>query len=96
MMSRGFLDTAGARIIAFLVLVAATALIAYYHRADLLPPEPAAADAGFNPEFVACRDKRVGEVDKMRADGLIGDAQVEAFRERALAFCTAQFPPDRK
>lgn len=70
-------------------------MIAVYHRHDLLPKPVPVANAGLNPEFVACRDQRVGQVDKMRTDGVIGDAQVEIFMERAMAFCADQFPPDK-
>ena len=91
----GFLDSAAARVLALVVAMAAAAVIAFYHRADLLPKRVPAADAGLNPQFVACRDERVGQVDRMRSDGVIGDAQAEIFRERAIAFCAAQFPPDK-
>jgi hypothetical protein len=91
----GFLDTAAARVLALAVAMAAAAVIAFYHRADLLPKPAPGADAGLNPQFVACRDERVGQVDRMRSDGVIGDAQVEIFKERAIAFCAAQFPPDK-
>lgn len=91
--TRSLLDGRGARLVALVVLLASAALIAYHHRADLLPAAPV-AEAGLNPEFVACRDERVGQVEKMRSDGIIGDAQFETFRDRALAFCTDQFPPD--
>jgi len=92
---RSFLDTGGARLLALLVAASAAGLVAFYHRADLLPKVPPAADAGLDPEFVACRDFRVGQVDRMRSEGVIGDAQVEVFKERAVAFCAAQFPPDK-
>jgi hypothetical protein len=92
---RSFLDTAAARVLALAVILAAGALIAVYHRDDLLPKPVPAANSGLNPEFVACRDQRIGQVDKMRSDGVIGDAQVEIFKERAMAYCAAQFPPDK-
>ncbi|MTI42350.1 hypothetical protein JM93_01765 [Roseibium hamelinense] len=47
-----------------------------------------------NPELDACLAKRVGDVDKMRADGVVSDAQYETFRARAVGFCEAQFPPE--
>jgi hypothetical protein len=91
----GFLDSAAARVLALVVAMAAAAVIAFYHRADFLPKPVPAGDSGLNPQFVACRDERVGQVDRMRSDGVIGDAQVEIFKERAVAFCAARFPPDK-
>lgn len=88
------LDSGLMRLLALAVLLSAAALVAFYHRADLFPAAGPAADAGINPHFVACRDQRLGQVDTMRSDGLIDDAKVGIFRERALAYCAAQFPPD--
>jgi hypothetical protein len=90
---RSFLDGAAARLVALCVALAAGAGVAYYHRNDLFPPEPKAGPA-LNPQFVACRDERVGQVEKMRTDGVIGDEQLETFKARAVAFCTDRFPPD--
>jgi len=51
--------------------------------------------AGTNPELAACLTERVGAVDQMRSDGVIGDSQYETFRSRAVAYCETQFPPQR-
>jgi len=92
----GFLDGPGARIVALLVVIACAAVLGYIHRDDLFPAEPVNADAGLNPEFVKCRDARTAQVEKMLNDGVIDQLKFDAFRERAVAFCTAQFPPDEK
>ena len=81
------------RLVAVAVILGASAMIAYHHRDDLFPPEKA-AEAGLNPEFVKCRDERTAQVRKMKSEGLISDQQVSTFTERAVAFCTSQFPPD--
>ncbi|MBO6758843.1 MAG: hypothetical protein JJ902_21110 [Roseibium sp.] len=48
-----------------------------------------------NPELDACLAQRVGDVDQMRADGVINDSQYDTFRGRAVSFCEAQFPPSQ-
>ncbi len=45
-----------------------------------------------NPALQACLKQRVGDVDKMKADGVINDAQYASFRERAEQICRAQNP----
>lgn len=48
-----------------------------------------------NPALQACLDKRIGDVDSMREEGVIDDVQYAAFRDRAEALCHAQNPPDQ-
>ena len=90
---RSALDTGTARIVALGVFVLCAAILGYMHRGDLFPPE-VVEEAALNPEFVACRDKRVATVDKMLADGVIGDAQHKQFSDRATAVCADKFPPN--
>ncbi|MEM8555732.1 MAG: hypothetical protein AAGF71_13015 [Pseudomonadota bacterium] len=45
-----------------------------------------------NPELAACLERRVGDVEQMKADGVIGDAQYTAFKQRAQDMCKAQNP----
>lgn len=85
--------SAVARLAALLVIIICLAILAFYHRNDLLPA-PEQVEVGLNPEFVKCRDERTAQVAKMRTEGLIGDEQVATFTERALAYCTSTFPPD--
>ena len=80
------------RLVAILVIVAGLAALGYIHRDDLFPREQEAA-AALNPEFVKCRDERVGHVEKMLADGVIDETRHAQFKERAISFCAAQFPP---
>jgi hypothetical protein len=37
-----------------------------------------------------CLDQRVGDVDKMKAEGIVNDAQYASFRQRAEELCRAQ------
>lgn len=57
---------------------------------DLTEPQTDMASADGDPVLAACLATRIGDVDRMRADGLIGDAQYEAFRSRAVSLCVAQ------
>lgn len=89
-----FWDGPKARGLALMVIVLCGAFLGYVHREDLLPADDAKTETGLNPEFVKCRNQRIGQVEKMRKDKVINDGQYQAFRARALAFCTAQFPPE--
>ncbi len=51
------------------------------------------SDAGLNPDFIKCRDERVGQVEKMRSEGVVGDDKFAEFKDRAIATCAGQFPP---
>jgi len=87
------LEGRAARIVALGVFGLCAAILGYMHREDIFPPE-AAEDAALNPEFVACRDKRVATVDKMLSDGVIQEQQHKQFTERAVSICADKFPPD--
>ena len=52
--------------------------------------EPAVTEASTNPALEACLEKRIGDVEQMKADGVINDAQYTEFRARAEALCYAQ------
>ena len=51
------------------------------------------AQGSGNPELDACLAQRVGDVDQMKADGVINASQYEAFKGRAISLCQAQYPP---
>lgn len=87
---RGFVDGPGARLVALGVILAASAALAYLHRDTLFPPDATQQTAG-NPQLAACLAQRIGAVDKMKAEGVVSDAQYGAFRARAEAFCLQQF-----
>ena len=83
----------GARLAALVVILAAAAVLGFYHRNDIFPPSKP-VETGLNPEFVKCRDERTAQVAKMRSDGLIDDSKVATFTERAVSYCASTFPPD--
>ncbi len=92
-MTAGFWDGSGGRIAAVIVIVICVAALGFIHRNDLFPPEKPKA-AKLNPEFVKCRKQRLTPVDNMLDQRVITQAQHATFKGRALAFCTARFPPE--
>lgn len=88
----GFLESGKARVLAGFVALAGLALLAAYNWELMFPPPPPpeAAVSG-PPELIACLKERTGAVDKMLADGVVGQAQYAEFRGRAEAFCIGQF-----
>lgn len=45
-----------------------------------------------NAALQICLDQRVGDVEKMKSEGVINDAQYASFRQRAEELCRAQNP----
>lgn len=98
----GFLDTVFARIIAFLIALALAFLLwsnwssdfkAFWTGSETQPlPNVSVSEPAkpVNPALEACLKKRVGDVDKMKEDGILSDAQYAAFRTRAEDLCKAQ------
>jgi len=100
--SRGAASDRTGRIVALCIAASALLLMLWIGRHDvpvLNTAWAALTGAGSqpastgNPELDACLAQRVGDVDQMREDGVITSAQYDAFKARAEAFCTAQFPP---
>ncbi len=88
------LDGQVARLAAGIVALACAGMVAYLNwHAFFPPPKQEADEAKLNPKFVECRDARVADVDKMKADGVINQEQFVQFRERAISTCAGQFPP---
>lgn len=82
------LDRPIARVVALVVFLAAAGALAWMHRDDLFPPEPAAVAA--DDPVALCLAARARDIDKMRTDGVIDDAQAKLFKSRAEALCQAQ------
>lgn len=98
-----FADTIWARLIALGIgVLVAWALYATWAdevrtilatgRIDALPTAAPVAVKPENPELAACLERRIGDVDQMLADGVIGEAQATAFKQRATDLCNAQNP----
>lgn len=99
----GFGDTIWARLIA-LAIAGAVAVALYLSwgaevaaildtgQIAALPTGDAPEVKPQNPALDACLSKRLGDVDQMLADGVIGEAQARDFKSRAQALCIDQNP----
>ncbi|MGI9371664.1 MAG: hypothetical protein ACR2OJ_04150 [Hyphomicrobiales bacterium] len=81
------------KVIAALIALACIAGLVALNKQTLFPNSQLTSSAGSNPEYIKCRDQRLGDVEKMKKDGIIDEAKVAQFTSRALAMCGAQFPP---
>ena len=82
-----FLDRPAARIVAGAVFVAAIGILGFLHRHELFPPSPGTlADDPYD----RCVAARQAELDKMRAENVIGEEQAALFKIRLEALCRAQ------
>lgn len=82
------LDRPIARVVALAVFLGVAGALAWIHRDDLFPPEPAAIAA--DDPVALCLAARARDIEKMRTDGVISDAQATLFKSRAEALCQAQ------
>jgi len=48
------------------------------------------SEAVSNPALAACLQQRIGDVDRMKEDGILSDAQYASFRARAEELCVQQ------
>lgn len=85
---RSALDRPVARAVALGVVLCVAAALAYMHRDDLFPPPPAAV--ALDDPVALCLAARAKDIDQMRTDGVIDEAQASLFKSRAEALCQAQ------
>lgn len=101
--SKSFADTIFARLIALLLAIGFGAILYLNWGSDFeelfagsSPAIPISAGIpqveNENAALEACLQQRVGDVDKMKADGIISDSQYAQFRQRAEDLCRAQNP----
>ena len=102
--SKNFLDKPVARGIALLLAVALGAVLWMNYENDCRrlmagqqmasPPVVSSSEPAkpANPALQACLDQRVGDVDAMKSEGILNDAQYAAFRARAEELCRQQNP----
>lgn len=98
-----FLDSSISRILA-LILALLLAILLWMNYADdfknlfagneeakpaISTSEPAKPA---NAALEACLEQRVGDVDRMKEEGILSDAKYEAFKSRAVSLCKAQNP----
>lgn len=96
------LDSRLARISALFVALCALALMGWLGREDVPFVREMISDvrgqsapqtgSSSNPELDACLAQRIGDVETMRTDNIINEAQYAAFKSRATSYCQAQFP----
>ncbi len=101
--TRSFADTGLARLIA-LVLAALIAYLLWSNWTDdfrqLMEGREAAMPVisesqpakPVNPALEKCLEQRIGDVDRMKQEGILTDAQYDAFKGRAMDLCAAQNP----
>jgi len=101
--SSGFADSNLARLLALAVAIALALLLWFNWSSDfkllLADGDNAASTTASsepakpaNPALHACLAQRVGDVDQMKKEGILSDAQYGAFRSRAEGLCRAQNP----
>ena len=81
------LDRPAARLAALGIAAAALAVLAWYHRAVILPPDPAAADSPAQAAFRDCFEPRAARLAASLESGELTQAQAAQFSARAEAFC---------
>lgn len=85
---RAFLDRPAARLLAALVILLCSTLLAYVHRDDLRAVDPPGDAEGPSADPAApCIEQRFAEIDAMVEDGVTDDEQAALFKQRALAMC---------
>ena len=98
---RSFADSILARLIALAIAVLIGVIFFVYWTDDIRtlmagdePQIPVFAEqppvVGVNAALQNCLDQRVGDVDNMKAEGIVNDAQYASFRQRAESLCRAQ------
>lgn len=99
--SNHFIDSALARLIA-LVLAGLVAYLLYsqwgaeitglLEGRPIDPLEAKAPASEPNPALDECIAQRVGDVERMKSEGIINEAQYESFGARAVNLCNVQNP----
>lgn len=102
---RSSLDGPAPRAGAFIVAVGVFCLMIWLGREDvpfvratlnsMIGGETSSAPSTGNPDLDACLEKRIGDVDKLLAEGMIQKSQHPVFKRRASSYCETQFPPSR-
>ncbi len=98
-----FADTIVARLLALAIAIVLALLLWLNWSSDfkvLMAANDSAAPAltasqpakPANPALQACLVQRVGDVERMKQEGILSDAQYGAFRDRAEGLCRAQNP----
>lgn len=103
----GFVNTNAARIVAAVLALLIAIIWFYNYSADFsrvmaggstgeLPQAETLAVSNANPALAACLEKRVGDVDQMKEDGLLNDQKYASFKVRAEQLCAQQNPAQQQ
>ncbi len=84
-------DRRGARGTPLAVALVMIAALAAIHRDDLTANSETTAE-GPPGALAACLAERLGAVDQMIADGVVGPEKASLFKDRAQALCHTQNP----
>ena len=100
-----FADTTAARLLALCIALFLAVILVYNYKSDFarlfsgsgetgLPVTnvETAPDEAANPALAECLQQRIGDVDKMKEEGILSDAQYASFRARAEELCVQQNP----
>ncbi len=100
-----FADTISARFIALCIAVLLASILYLNYSDDFqqlfagetengLPVTTAtiSPDEAANPALASCLKQRIGDVDRMKEEGILSDAQYSQFRQRAEELCFQQNP----
>ena len=101
--TNSFADTTMARLLALLIAIMLATLLWMNWSQDfknlfaddsktMIPVSSSEPAKPANPALEECFAQRVGDVDRMKEEGILSDAQYTAFRARAEDLCRAQNP----
>ncbi len=95
-----FLDTGAARLLALGIAILLAIILAFGWGKEIgqvlsgadqpALPEVVGSDLDLeqaNPELAACLQQRLGDVDRMRDEGILSESQYAGFKQRAEDLC---------
>ena len=100
-----FADTTAARLIALCLALLIAIILVYNYKQDfaaMFSDSPTGSlpvtnvdtpqDEAANPALAACLAQRIGDVDRMKEEGILSEAQYASFRANAEELCFQQNP----
>jgi len=100
-----FADTTAARLIAVCLALLIAIILVVNYKQDFVQLFSDAPDGGIsvseaetsiennaNPALAACLAQRIGDVDRMREEGILTESQYSSFRANAEELCVQQNP----
>ncbi|MEM9278792.1 MAG: hypothetical protein AAGA76_09470 [Pseudomonadota bacterium] len=98
-----FADTVAARLIALCIALLLAIVLVYNYKDDFGTVFSDSSEAGLpvtntettpeeaaNPALAQCLQQRIGDVDRMKEEGILSEAQYASFRARAKELCIQQ------